>query len=151
MAAARGIGEQLEERCLRTGRGSATWFGPTGYGTQENPLRVVQLGPNLYDGTSGIAVFLAALARVTGEARFRDLAHQALLPLRERLVALAADPSRAGALRMSVGGLMGLSSYLYALLRVGTLLEEPAWVDAAHAASALVTPERIAADARPRL
>lgn len=151
LQAAREIGESLREKSLRTPSGAATWLGPTGYGTELNPLRLLQMGSYLYDGTSGVAFFLAALARATGDDTYRELAQRTLSPLRDRLLELAAAPERAQRLGVPLGGLLGLGSYIYALLRVGTLLEDRSYVDAAHAATQMVTPERISRDERVRL
>ena len=112
---------------------------------------MVQLGPNLYDGTSGIALFLAALSSVTGDGEAREIALRSIAPLAELLTSLAADPERAARLQMPIGGLIGLGSFIYALLQIGKLLGEPALTSAAHEATALLTPERIAADQRVRI
>jgi lantibiotic modifying enzyme len=39
----------------------------------------------LYDGVCGVSLFLAALAKITGDAGFRDLALSALQDLRKTL------------------------------------------------------------------
>jgi lantibiotic modifying enzyme len=136
------IGAGIAAQAVELRDGSVTWLAPAADGSAPRPLE-----PHLYGGTAGIALFLAALdhARGTDEHRARVLG--ALAPLRRKLADLGADPARAAALRLPVGGMVGLGAFVYALLRAGTWLGEPALVREAHAATGLLTPERIAADA----
>lgn len=145
------IGRRLMERCVRTTRGSAVWIGPQGYGTELNPLRIVQLGPHLYDGTTGIALFFAALERVLGTGEFRRASLDAVAPLRRKLIDLASDQDRSASSRVLLGGLMGVGSFIYGLLRIGELIEEPALLEEAHQVTNLITPERIVQDTSVRL
>lgn len=146
LADAAAIADQLRKSCTPTSDGGLTWIGPAGYGTELIPLRKVQLGPQLYDGTTGIALFFAALGRVSGEDEHRELALRILAPLRRKLGVLTADPDRADQLRIPVGSLIGLGSFLYGLLKAGELLDAPSLVREAHAATALITAERISRD-----
>ena len=140
------IAEEIKEQRVRTRDGSFTWMGPTGYGTELIPLEVKKLGPNLYDGTSGIALFFAAVARVAGDDSFREDALAILAPLRRKIIDLSQDPDRASRLRLQTGALMGVSSWIYAFLKAGEWLGEPDLVADAHRATNLLTPERIAQD-----
>jgi type 2 lantibiotic biosynthesis protein LanM len=99
-------------------------------------------GPGLYDGGCGIALFLAALERVTGGAGFRDLALGAIAPLRDEL--RSDGQQRTG--EVGIGGASGLGSFVYGLTHIGQLLDEPVVLDDAATAAALVTPARIADD-----
>jgi lantibiotic modifying enzyme len=145
------IGRQVLERRLTSAHGSAAWVGPKGYGTELIPLRVVQLGPHLYDGTAGIAFFFAALERVLGDGEFRRASLDAIAPLRQKLADLVSDQERSNKLRLQLGGLMGVGSFIYSLLRIGELIEEPALFEEAHQATNLITSERIAQDPQVRL
>ncbi|MDP9121133.1 MAG: hypothetical protein M3O15_07160, partial [Acidobacteriota bacterium] len=151
IASAVAIGEQLGQHRLLTPSGAPTWIGPVGYGTELNPLRLLQLGPHFYDGTTGVALFFAALARVEGGHSWHELALATVAPLRRKLIELTADPERAARRELRVGGLIGLGSFIYGLLRIGDLLDEPELAASAHDATALLTPERIAADRRVRV
>jgi lantibiotic modifying enzyme len=94
----------------------------------------------------GIALFLAAAGRILDEDDLRGLALHALEPLRREIREIVADPIRAGAVSHPIGGLTGLGSLVYGLTRIGDLLGDPSLLDDAHAATALITPERISAD-----
>jgi lantibiotic biosynthesis protein len=72
------------------------------------------LGPSLYDGTAGIALFLAELAGATGDA---DARRAALGAIRQALAAAAREPGR--------GLYSGASGVAIAALRVARELAEP--------------------------
>jgi lantibiotic modifying enzyme len=150
-AEALSIAHQLGEHRLQTSAGTAAWIGPRGYGTDLIPLQQVQLGPHLYDGTAGIALFLAALEHVTQSGEFRAPALEALAPLRRKLAEFVERTERADALRIPVGGLIGLGSFIYTLVKAAAWLQEPALVREAHASTVLITSERIAGDRRVRV
>jgi lantibiotic modifying enzyme len=151
LAAARQIGDEILERRVRTRLGNRTWLTPSGYGTDLHPLRTAKAGADLYDGVGGIALFLAALNRAGGEARFRAAALEALAPLRSLFATLAdkAEPERGPP--FSIGAFLGAGSWIYALLRIGDLLGEPELAAEAHALSALFTRETIERDRRVRV
>jgi lantibiotic modifying enzyme len=145
------IAEQIRARVHRLDDGGVTWLGPTGYGTELSPLRVLRLGPNLYRGTLGIALFLGAVARVIADGELRRLSLEAVAPLRRRLGELLADPAAAGRIDVPLGGLIGLGSYIYGLLTLSRLVEEPALLVEAHEATTLITAERIGNDRQVRV
>ncbi|MET0396755.1 MAG: lanthionine synthetase LanC family protein [Longimicrobiaceae bacterium] len=126
-------------------RGGVVWLAPEAPPAPAGGAPAV-LGPHLYDGASGIALFLAALDHVRGDRANHDLVLGAIAPLRAKLRGLVLDPERARTLRIPIGGLTGLGSFIYALTRIGVWLGEPALVAEAHALTTLLTPERIRSD-----
>jgi len=81
------------------------------------------LGPVLYDGTAGVALFLARLHAATGERPFRTAARSAL---RQALGALdRVDP------RVAIALHSGLTGIAWALAEAGDALGEAAWTEAA--------------------
>ena len=96
------------------------------------------LGPVLYDGTAGVALFLARVYALTGEQPFRTAARGAL---RQALGALdRVGPPVAGAFH---SGLAGIS---WALAEAGDALDDAAWTEeAAKVADSLAA---VAPDAR---
>lgn len=81
MAAARKVGDRLEELALR-GEGDISWIGLVMVNPQEWALE--PLGLDLYDGLPGIALYLAYLGEVLGEDRFMTLS-QAVLATSRRM------------------------------------------------------------------
>jgi lantibiotic modifying enzyme len=151
LAEAIAIAEAIRGRRLSVGRDGVAWVGPVGYGTELSPLRRVQLGPHLFDGTLGIALFFAAAGRVTEREEYREIALQTIAPLRRKLAGLVADSERAVGLQLALGGLIGIGSFVYGLLTIGQLLDEPALGKEAHAATALITERRIEHDRQVRV
>src|SRR5438270_1164338 len=145
IAAAVGIGEEILDR--RTERpGGPDWLQPVGYDTQLDPLRLEPADPFLYNGRTGIALFLAALSRVTGDGKYGEVALRAIASLRHKLILRAADPDSLS--QLPIGGLIGLSSILYGFLKIGSLLGDESLIEEAHRITCFLTPGRIARDER---
>jgi type 2 lantibiotic biosynthesis protein LanM len=141
VARAVAIADELRARAIHAADGSVAWIAPQ-YLPRAERFQFQPLGEDLYGGACGIALFLAALEAATGGAEYRALALGALRPLRW---ALREHRERlAGTL--GIGGASGLGGVVYALVRTGQLLHEPALLADAERAAALITAERIAAD-----
>lgn len=135
------IAEELARYAIRRGPGAA-WIGLDWLGDSE-VFQLVCLGPELYNGASGIAVFLAAHAAVTGRASSGELALAGVAHLRKSLHSRnAARIARS----LGVGGATGLGSVVYALTVMSKCLNDDALRADAHAAADLFTDDLIAAD-----
>lgn len=139
------LGDEIRKQALTVKDGSLGWIRPQVRGSSH---RMVAVGPPLYDGTSGIAVFLAALGRVLDDDALRRLGLQIVAPLRRQMAKLAADPDQAAGVRLRIGGLVGLGSFLYSFVTLAGLLDEPDLLEDAHRCTLLLTPERIRQDVR---
>jgi len=137
------IAADISDYAIRRGN-SAAWIGLDWMGDAES-FQLTPLGPDLYNGVSGIAVFLAAHSAVTRYAPSGDLALAALTNLRRKL-----KDRNAGrfARSLGIGGATGLGSLVYALSVISKSLGDETVLADAHAASALMTDELIAADKR---
>lgn len=151
LSEAAAIVDQIRDHAVEARDGKVIWRGPTGYGTELTPLREVELGPYLGDGSIGIALFLAAFERLCGGGECRDLAFRALAPIRQMLAVSMADAEKKKSFKAPVGGFIGLGSLIYGLAKVGELLGETSLLQEAHAASALIDPERIHRDQEARI
>lgn len=139
------IARQIAHHRLRAKDGSAAWRGAR-QSTPDGPHALGVLGPHLYDGTPGIALFLAALQHVAPNAEYRELALDAIAPLRRKLADIVASPDRARGLQLAVGGLKGVGGFLYTLVALARFLEDDALRQEARAVAGLFYSERIAAD-----
>ncbi len=137
------VASQLSRQAIRRGCGAA-WIGLDWLGDSE-VFQLVCLGPDLYNGLSGIAVFLAAHAVVTGNNHSHELAIAALADIRSRL--RSRNAARTARL-LGIGGATGLGSIVYALTVISRLLQEDDILADGCAASALFTKDLIAADKR---
>lgn len=137
--AAEQLGEQMLRHAQRAKDGSLYWLKPAGEAASVRGA----LGPYLHSGYAGIALFLAALGKVTGEERFSDAAVRGLIPLQRQLGQLIGQPESS---TLKLGAVTGIGSLLYAFLRVGRWLARPDFVATACEGAVLVTPARVAAD-----
>lgn len=135
------IADRIAKGAVRAGE-HATWIAPQVVFQTDNYL-LYSLQGDLYTGASGVAIFLAAAAKVGGSPELERLARDALRALRAEL----ASRGDAIATTMGIGGASGVGSIVYALTHVGRTLGDPSFFADAQRAAALLTDERIAADA----
>lgn len=113
-------------------------------------LYVRPIDDALYEGRTGVGVFLAALDRVLGDERYGRFARETVGPV------LAAvddgtfenDPSSVRNPPRPVGGATGLGSVVYGLTKMGELLEDPGYYRRATRVAELIDDDRIAGDDR---
>lgn len=82
LAAACGIGERIAAMALRTDH-DIGWIGVSLVGGKHWSL--LRLGTDLYDGLSGVALFLAYLGRLSGKERYTELAQTTLASVRRKV------------------------------------------------------------------
>ncbi len=132
---------ELSRHAIRRGPGAA-WIGLDWLGDAE-VFQLVCLGPDLYNGAAGIALFLAAHAAVAGAKPSAELALAAVARLRKNLSSRsAARLARA----LGIGGATGLGSIVYAFAAMAKCLGDDGLLADADAAAQLFTDELIAAD-----
>jgi class II lanthipeptide synthase len=135
------IAEELSRHAIRRGPGAA-WIGLDWLGDLE-VSQLICLGPELYNGVSGIAVFLAAHAAVTASRSSGELALSAIAHLCKELRGRnAARMARS----IGIGGATGLGSIVYALTVMSKCLHNDGLLADAHVAAELFTDDLIAAD-----
>jgi type 2 lantibiotic biosynthesis protein LanM len=135
-SAAQAIAEDIERRSLRVSPDSIDWLGLS-YFRKTKRMHVDLLGDSLFDGRCGVALFLAAYGSITGHGTSRDLALEALGPVRRRLRADRRSAERFSK-GMGIGGAAGIGSVVYSLVAIGRLLRDETLIaDACHAADLL--------------
>lgn len=117
--------------------GAVHWLGPPLDGAAVETMQ--PSGPGLYGGAPGVALFLAAAARLLADDRLAELARRALVPV-SRLFGGPQASAAAEALGPGYGG--GLAGVVAALTWCGRLLDDPVLLEAAtqtarHSAAAL--------------
>lgn len=137
------IAEEYRETAICGKDGSAVWIG-IGYEPKGDYHRMKCNGYSLFDGCCGISLFLAALEKVTGGAGYKDLAMAALLPLHNYLQQSISKKNHVE--YISIGGITGLGSIVYGLVRINQLLETQDLLLDAQLAASLITPELIEKD-----
>ena len=135
------IAAEFSSHAVRKGPGAA-WIGVDWLGDSD-VSQLVTLGPDLYNGVSGISVFLAAHAAVTGHEAPRELALAGIAGLRKSLRSRSAARL---ARSLGLGGATGLGSIVYALAVISKCLHDDELLADAHVAAGLFTDDLIAAD-----
>jgi type 2 lantibiotic biosynthesis protein LanM len=135
------IAKELSSGAIRRGPGAA-WIGVGWVGDSE-VSQLAPLGTDLYNGVSGIAVFLAANAAVTGCRFSGELALAGISHLRKNL---KSRNSARVARSLGLGGATGLGSIIYALTVMSKFLNEDELLVDARLAAELFTDDLIVAD-----
>jgi type 2 lantibiotic biosynthesis protein LanM len=125
LAAARSVADRLEALASRE-HDRTLWYGlaPAGGGAWQ----FSNLQADLYGGLPGIALFLAQLAAVTGEARYDELARGALAAL----LPLARPRREAEPPLRLVGAWTGWGGLIYTFAHLAALWRDPSLLDAAE-------------------
>lgn len=139
------IGEEICRRAIRGEDGSLTWIS-VNYDFDLDRHRFSTMGPGLYAGSPGVALFLAALERMRPTGQYRDAALKALQTWRHVLRGPAGKPRKKLIERIGAGAGGGLAGLLYAQVSVGQLLEEPELFQDATQTADLITLELVEAD-----
>jgi type 2 lantibiotic biosynthesis protein LanM len=142
---AEAIAAEIENAALLEPDGSVSWIA-LAYLPEVERFQFRPLGDTLYDGRSGIALFLAALDALTGRSQYRSLALGALRSLRSWVHHSDIELSRKVANSLGLGGATGLGSLVYALVRISQFLQEPTLLEDAERIAHYITPELIATD-----
>jgi type 2 lantibiotic biosynthesis protein LanM len=126
VAAARTLGDRLEALALHDEE-SCSWVGLSLVNGRHWSLAPLYV--DLYSGTPGIVLFLAHLARQTGEERYLVLAQSALRGFRRQT-------DRFRDKIESVGAFQGWGGILYLLTALGCLWRQPQLIEEAAALAA---------------
>ncbi|HYL42968.1 MAG TPA: type 2 lanthipeptide synthetase LanM family protein, partial [Ktedonobacteraceae bacterium] len=141
LAHAVNIAEDFARQAICLSDGSVTWLSPQ-HLMRDERYQLRPIRSPLFDGCCGVALFLAAMARITAEADYRELALKAIQPLQ----AVLRKCGQETASMMGIGGAIGLGSVVYAFTRISQLLGEPSLLEDAQHAACLITAEAIAGD-----
>ncbi|WP_414551982.1 type 2 lanthipeptide synthetase LanM family protein [Anabaena sp. CCY 0017] len=115
LAAARAVGDRLETLAFH-GESDISWIGITV--TEKGGWMLAPVGIDIYDGVSGIALFLAYLGTVTGEQKYTKLAQSALTTLRQQV-------KEAQPYLTSIGSFNGWGGMIYTLTHLAKLWNQP--------------------------
>ncbi len=130
------LGQRLRSQAIAGEEGSLGWLGIVPRPSlQEFLLRELPLG--LSDGLVGIALFFAALARITGDPLWKETALATLKLPRQALQEIQGSPGY-GADRLGLSGASGIPSITYGLACCGEWLAEPLLLEEALAALELI-------------
>jgi type 2 lantibiotic biosynthesis protein LanM len=139
------IAQELKKRSVRASDGSVCWMGLE-YIPESGRLQPSAMSYDFYDGSSGVALFLAALAKVTNSHLLHDLALDALKPIHSLLQNLDSLREREIIRKIGLGGGKGFGSIIYTLVRSSLFLDEPMLLEDAQQVASLITEKTITND-----
>ncbi|MHC5855462.1 type 2 lanthipeptide synthetase LanM family protein [Nostoc sp.] len=142
------IAQEIKQRAIYGSNDSVAWLGMT-YDFQGQRFQLRLMGYNLYNGSGGAALFLAALASVTNKAEFGDLALATLQSLRKGIQERDPELQQALLKHLGMGGATGLASVVYTFVRIAGFLSEPKLIDDAQQIASWLKVDAIAADEEP--
>lgn len=152
LSAASAIADQIADHAIRQSDSSVYWVG-LDYIAQAERFQLQPLGMSLCNGSCGIALFLAALDAVRGTDEFCNLTLGALQNLREIVQMSDAKSKSQLAQRIGIGGITGLGSMIYSLVKISLFLkgkvpddQQKALLQDAFSMAQVFTPELIADD-----
>ncbi|MEU4640557.1 type 2 lanthipeptide synthetase LanM family protein [Micromonospora sp. NPDC023814] len=120
VAAACAIADQLVARGV-PGRERVNWLGLEL--VDDRQWLLLPMGAGLANGYLGVALFLGQLARISGVARYGEVARRAVAAAPRLLDLLSGRPELITAI--GCGGLHGLGGLAYGLARLTNLLDDP--------------------------
>ncbi|WP_456426414.1 type 2 lanthipeptide synthetase LanM [Rhodocaloribacter sp.] len=128
------LGDRVMAEVHRGPEGSLLWYG-LDYQPAAQRYRVGMLGGNLFFGLGGVTLFLAALARISGEDRFYEGARRTMLTLHAHAEAFEQAVEVSRGLEAAA---RGLGSLLYSFVLAAYFLDDPSLRERAMSLAALL-------------
>ncbi len=145
IARAKNIGEQIIRSSIINDKKQINWIGlgfiPTVERYQYRPLSF-----DLYDGVCGIAVFMGALYKITGNMRYKGIALKSLHNLRRIIYEYSSSNLRLFALENGIGGFSGIGSMIYSFVKISEFIGETSLINDANKISELFSEDIIKSD-----
>jgi lantibiotic modifying enzyme len=99
------IADDILDHSVTIANDSLTWV-TQDYDPDSGHLRIRSIDETLYSGRTGLGLFFAALAHVTGEDRYEQAAIKTIRPLKQAV-------SEGDVGKYSIGGATGIGSMIY--------------------------------------
>lgn len=129
---AKAIGNKIvNESIVNRAETERTWFGLMVVGKEEVYTRFSSVEDDLYKGNSGIALFLAYLAKITQDIKYKEAAMQTIKPSLDLLNSLDEQPN----LPIDLGAFTGISGIIYSVFHIGNILEIDEYKEIAYSQS----------------
>lgn len=135
------LADTLVQKAILLPDGGATWLHAK-FLSRSQHYQYRPMGYSLFDGLSGVALFLSVAANISGDVKYRNLSLAAVQTIRQQLE----EYGHVLIKEMGIGGAIGLGSVVYALTRISQFLDEPDLLLDAKRAAARITAEQIADD-----
>jgi type 2 lantibiotic biosynthesis protein LanM len=146
IAEAKRIALEIESKAIMGADGSMAWIGLT-HSRATEKFQIMPLAYHYYDGNCGIALFFAALYKVTGDNHYCELALGCIKSLREVISADDVSQAKFGK-EIGLGGALGLPCIVHCFIKLGQFLGDEELIEEALFFARLITPDLIAKDTK---
>lgn len=136
------IGKQLLSQATIAPSGCLSWLSLEVLPMQDQML-FQTLSPTLYSGVLGIALFFSALYAKTGDPLWKEAVQNALSAFRKTL---HKDVGRRWPGALGIGAMAGAGGMIYAAAHIGSLLNDPSYLDDAGRIASFCRQDHIDAD-----
>ncbi len=145
LSVATNVADSIWQQVIFDLEGSPYWFIPvTLHCHNKTYYQFTKSNYFLYEGTSGIALFLAALARVSGQETYSQMAYRTVQRICQNM---SCSSFREDFVRnMPIGASEGIGSIIYALTRISRFLDKPEILEAAHHTVLMLTSKKMTND-----
>ena len=143
LSAAEAIARHISRRAIYQKDDGVQWLSSMGEVPASQPRRI---GYDLYGGTAGIILFLAALDYVRATNEYRNLVLVTARSIGKRLAQFAQQDNRRDPPDIGIGGFVGLGGLLYLFVRLTEWLSEPELMGEVERVLQFFTPTRISSD-----
>ena len=141
------IAQDLEQSAFRGDDGGVAWIG-LNYKSFSQTFNFSAIDQSFYNGNCGIALFFAALAKVTHDSKWHNLTLSSLKCL--QYMFNRADSNDEQKIRLvqnlGVSCTTGLASIIYAFVKISDFLQNPSLLEDANQMASLITLDLINAD-----
>ena len=134
------IGDSLVNSVIAHGN-DCNWLSLE-YMSTAHRYQLQPLDNSLFTGRIGVCLFLAALAKVTGKSKYKNVALTALSPL---IYLINQEDAQKRFIEPGLG-IKGIGGIIYSLVKISHFLEAPEILKHAQVLAKLITPEVIAQD-----
>lgn len=112
------IANEIRAKAFVSKDGSLGWIGLEPH-LSADEHRLAPLNESLFSGRVGIALFFAALSKISGDPQWQLTALSTLKPLR-KMISKGKDLTRT----FGIGGMTGIGGFIYGLFQIGKLLDQ---------------------------
>lgn len=136
------IAEKIKSKAIYNSLAEPSWIIVKGLNHEKKAL-IQSTSFGLYDGSLGIAIFYAAMGKVTQYDDYKEFSYATMALTTRWLYQVNGEIMRN---KVGIGGASGIGSIIYAYVTLSKLLDDPSLINHALLAASFITPKSIQAD-----
>lgn len=136
------IAEKIKSKAIYNALDEPSWIIVKGLNHEKKAL-IQSTSFGLYDGALGIAIFYAAMGKVTQYAHYKEFSYATMALTSRWLYQVNGEIIRN---KVGIGGASGIGSIIYAYVTLSKLLDDPSLINHALLAASFITPKSVQDD-----